>query len=138
MSTRFSSAAQLLAAQGLDLGVTEWLEMTQARVNLFAEATGDRQWIHVDPARAASGPFGACIAHGYLTLTPGVEFQYMVDAYYAPGHERGLRWNDPGLGIDWPVAAPVLADRDKTWPLLKDLDSPFVFAPETAAPYTGR
>ncbi|MFJ4387784.1 MaoC family dehydratase [Pseudomonas sp. NPDC089408] len=68
MSTRFSSAAQLLAAQGLDLGVTEWLEMTQARVNLFAEATGDRQWIHVDPARAASGPFGACIAHGYLTL----------------------------------------------------------------------
>ncbi|MFK3819717.1 MaoC family dehydratase [Pseudomonas sp. NPDC089407] len=68
MSTRFSSAAQLLAAQGQDLGVTEWLEMTQARVNLFAEATGDRQWIHVDPARAASGPFGACIAHGYLTL----------------------------------------------------------------------
>lgn len=68
MSTRFSSAAQLLAAQGLDLGVTEWLEMTQARVNLFAEATGDRQWIHVDPALAASGPFGACIAHGYLTL----------------------------------------------------------------------
>ena len=80
----------------------------------------------------------AGFAHGYLTLTPGVEFQYMVDAYYAPGHERGLRWNDPGLGIDWPVAAPVLADRDKAWPLLKDLDSPFVFAPETAALYTGR
>jgi acyl dehydratase len=68
MSTRFSNATQLLAAQGLNLGVTDWLEVTQARVNLFAEATGDQQWIHVDPERAASGPFGGCIAHGYLTL----------------------------------------------------------------------
>ena len=68
MSTLFSSAAQLLAAQGQDLGRTDWLELTQERINLFAEATGDHQWIHVDPERAASGPFGACIAHGYLTL----------------------------------------------------------------------
>lgn len=69
-------------------------------------------------------------AHGYLTLTPGVEFQYMVDAYYAPAHEQGLRWDDPDLGIDWPVSAPVLADRDKTWPRLTDLNSPFVFVPK--------
>ena len=68
MSTLFSSAAQLLGAQGHDLGRTEWLELTQERINLFAEATGDHQWIHVDPERAANGPFGACIAHGYLTL----------------------------------------------------------------------
>ena len=68
MSTLFSSAAQLLGAQGQDLGRTEWLELTQERINLFAEATGDHQWIHVDPERAANGPFGACIAHGYLTL----------------------------------------------------------------------
>ena len=68
MSTLFSSAAQLLAAQGQDLGRTDWLELTQERINLFAEATGDHQWIHVDPERAASGPFGACIAHGYLTM----------------------------------------------------------------------
>ena len=68
MSTLFSSAAQLLDAQGQDLGRTDWLELTQERINLFAEATGDHQWIHVDPERAASGPFGACIAHGYLTL----------------------------------------------------------------------
>ncbi|MDQ2485772.1 MaoC family dehydratase [Pseudomonas putida] len=63
MSTRFSSAEQMLKAQGLDLGVTDWLQLTQARVNLFAEATGDQQWIHVDPERAANGPFD-----GYLTL----------------------------------------------------------------------
>ena len=68
MSTTFSSAAQLLAAEGMDLGRTDWLLLTQERINLFAEATGDHQWIHVDPERAASGPFGACIAHGYLTL----------------------------------------------------------------------
>ena len=67
MSTTFSSAAQLLAAEGLDLGRTDWLLLTQERINLFAEATGDHQWIHVDPVRAATGPFGACIAHGYLT-----------------------------------------------------------------------
>jgi acyl dehydratase len=69
MTTIFSSAAELLAAQGRDLGATEWLAIDQARVNLFAEATGDHQWIHVDPERAASGPFGGCIAHGYLTLS---------------------------------------------------------------------
>ena len=68
MSTLFSSAEQLLAAQGMELGRTEWLPLTQERINLFAEATGDHQWIHVDPEWAANGPFGACIAHGYLTL----------------------------------------------------------------------
>ena len=69
MTTVYSSAEQLLAAEGQDLGTTDWLEIDQARVNLFAEATGDHQWIHVDPVRAASGPFGGCIAHGYLTLS---------------------------------------------------------------------
>ena len=68
MSTLFTNAQQLLAAQGQDLGRTDWLLLTQERIDLFAEATGDHQWIHVDPVRAASGPFGACIAHGYLTL----------------------------------------------------------------------
>ena len=69
MTIIFSSAEQLLAAEGQDLGATEWLAIDQARVNLFAEATGDHQWIHVDPERAAIGPFGGCIAHGYLTLS---------------------------------------------------------------------
>lgn len=69
MAHVFSSAAQLLAATGTDLGTTDWLEITQERVNLFADATGDHQWIHVDPERAKDGPFGGCIAHGYLTLS---------------------------------------------------------------------
>ena len=55
--------------QGTQLGPTEWLEITQDRVNLFADATDDHQWIHVDPERAADGPFGGTIAHGLLTLS---------------------------------------------------------------------
>jgi acyl dehydratase len=54
---------------GKELGPTGWLEVTQERIDAFAQATGDRQWIHVDPARAAAGPFGTTIAHGYLTLS---------------------------------------------------------------------
>ena len=54
---------------GLELGPTEWTEVTQERVNQFADATGDHQWIHVDPERAAKGPFGGTIAHGFLTLS---------------------------------------------------------------------
>lgn len=67
MTHLFSSAQALLDAEGLDLGRTDWLAIEQPRIDLFAEATGDHQWIHVDPERAASGPFGMCIAHGYLT-----------------------------------------------------------------------
>ncbi|MHC8318740.1 MaoC family dehydratase [Pseudomonas sp. LB3P31] len=67
MSHVFRTAQDLLAAEGLELGHTDWLTIDQQRIDLFAEATSDHQWIHVDPVRAASGPFGACIAHGYLT-----------------------------------------------------------------------
>jgi acyl dehydratase len=69
MSTVFEHPSDLLAAVGADLGTTDWLEITQDRVDTFADATGDHQWIHVDPERAKAGPFGGTIAHGYLTLS---------------------------------------------------------------------
>ncbi len=69
MTTIFNDPAQLLDAVGRHLGYSEWLEIDQRRIDLFAEATGDHQWIHVDPERAAAGPFGKTIAHGYLTLS---------------------------------------------------------------------
>ena len=69
MSTVFERPSDLLAGVGSDLGTTDWLEITQERVDTFAEATGDHQWIHVDPERAKDGPFGGTIAHGYLTLS---------------------------------------------------------------------
>ena len=65
----FNGLDEFVAAQGTQLGPTEWLEITQDRVNLFADATDDHQWIHVDPERAADGPFGGTIAHGLLTLS---------------------------------------------------------------------
>ena len=69
MATIFENGDAILAAVGQKLGSSEWLTITQERVNLFADATDDHQWIHVDPLRAKDGPFGACIAHGYLTLS---------------------------------------------------------------------
>ncbi len=68
MPNVFEKPSALLGAEGKDLGHTEWVEITQQRIDQFADATGDHQWIHVDPERAKSGPFGATIAHGYLTL----------------------------------------------------------------------
>ncbi len=67
MPTVFETPAELKQAVGKPLGASPWLEITQQRIDQFAEATGDHQWIHVDPVRAKEGPFGATIAHGYLT-----------------------------------------------------------------------
>jgi acyl dehydratase len=69
MPTIFATPRDLLGAVGRKLGASEWLAIDQARVDQFADATGDHQWIHVDPERANSGPFGGTIAHGYLTLS---------------------------------------------------------------------
>ncbi|MGV0808345.1 MaoC family dehydratase [Mycolicibacterium setense] len=65
----FDGLDEFVAAKGAELGPTEWMEITQDRVNLFADATDDHQWIHVDPEKAAGGPFGGTIAHGLLTLS---------------------------------------------------------------------
>jgi acyl dehydratase len=65
----FDSLQELAQAQGELLGVSDWHEITQDQIDLFADATGDHQWIHVDPQRAEHGPFGTTIAHGFLTLS---------------------------------------------------------------------
>jgi len=69
MPTIATGIDELKALTGTDLGASEWFPVTQDRVNLFADATDDHQWIHTDPQRAADGPFGGTIAHGYLTLS---------------------------------------------------------------------
>lgn len=69
MTKSFNGVDEVVHAVGTSLGETEWLEITQEQVNQFAEATGDHQWIHVDVERAAKGPYGGTIAHGYLTLS---------------------------------------------------------------------
>jgi acyl dehydratase len=74
MTTSFSSPKDVLDAVGTDVGVTEWVTITQAQIDKFAEATLDNQWIHVDTERAKAGPFGAPIAHGYLTMSLASHF----------------------------------------------------------------
>lgn len=69
MKKTFQTLQDLAACVGQEVAVSDWLTVTQAQVNQFAEATGDHQWIHVDVARAQAGPFGAPIAHGFLTLS---------------------------------------------------------------------
>ncbi|MFE9687607.1 MaoC family dehydratase [Streptomyces sp. NPDC002701] len=69
MSIIVNGVDELRKLAGSDLGTSAWTEVTQERINTFADATGDHQWIHVDARRAAKGPFGAPVAHGYLTLS---------------------------------------------------------------------
>ena len=94
----FTTFEELAEAAGQELGTSDWLEVTQERVDRFAEATGDHQWIHVDVEKAAAGPFGGTIAHGYLTLslvpwlgsqvfgleTPGAKLNYGVNKVRFP------------------------------------------------------
>jgi acyl dehydratase len=103
MTTVFESPGALKAAVGRPLGASDWLEITQERVDQFADATGDHQWIHVDPERAKDGPFGGTIAHGYLTLS-------LVNLFLPQIVEvRGTRMG-VNVGADrlrFPAAVPV-------------------------------
>lgn len=74
----FEGLDEFAAAKGSQFGPTEWMEISQDRVNLFADATDDHQWIHVDPEKAADGPFGGTIAHGLLTLSLLPHFSHQL------------------------------------------------------------
>ncbi|MER7046247.1 MULTISPECIES: MaoC family dehydratase [Streptomyces] len=97
----FTSAEELRAGIGERLGPSDWLEIDQKRIDLFAEATGDHQWIHVDPERAADGPFGTTIAHGYLTLSllPALVPQVMR----VEGMKMGLNYGTDKVRFPAPV-----------------------------------
>ncbi|MEU8542861.1 MaoC family dehydratase [Streptomyces sp. NPDC048717] len=97
----FTSAEELRAAVGEQLGYSDWLEIEQERIDRFADATGDHQWIHVDPERAAAGPFGRTIAHGYLTLSllPALVPQVMR----VEGMKMGLNYGTEKVRFPAPV-----------------------------------
>jgi acyl dehydratase len=99
----FQDAEALRAATGTHLGYSEWLEITQERVNLFADATGDHQWIHVDPERAKDGPFGTTIAHGYLTLS--ITNQLFPQLMRVPGATMGVNYG--ANKVRFPAPVPV-------------------------------
>ena len=89
-SRTFASPAELVAAVGTLIGTGDWITVDQQRIDLFAEATGDHQWIHVDPERAAEGPFGGTIAHGFLTLS--LIPVLVQDVYRTEGVRMGVNY----------------------------------------------
>lgn len=86
----YAHLADLRALVGQEIGVSDWALVDQARIDHFAQATGDHQWIHVDPVRAAAGPFGATIAHGFLTLSLLAQFL-----------ESGFAIDDESMGVNY-------------------------------------
>ena len=86
----FHSYSELMACVGQEVALTDWAAITQEQVNLFAQATGDHQWIHVDPERAKAGPFGAPIAHGFLTLS--LLPQFFAAAFAIVGARMGVNY----------------------------------------------
>lgn len=97
----FESYAELAALKGQEVAVTAWREITQEHINLFAEATGDHQWIHVDTERAAKGPFGTTVAHGFFTLSLLAGF--MEEACQIDGVVMGLNYGLNKLRFTSPV-----------------------------------
>ena len=99
----FNGIAELEAAIGENVGTSDWTEITQESVNLFAEATGDHQWIHVDPEKAKDGPFGGTIVHGFLTLSLLPKFGWEV--YTVSGMAMMINY---GLNkVRFPAVVPV-------------------------------
>ncbi len=101
MATVFESPAELKAAVGKHLGYSDWLEISQDRIDRFAEATGDHQWIHVDPERARSGPFGTTIAHGYLTQS--LVNHFLPQIVEVRGISMGINYGADRLRFPAPV-----------------------------------
>jgi acyl dehydratase len=94
---------EVKAAVGRHLGTSDWLEIDQGRIDQFADATGDHQWLHVDPERAAAGPFGSTIAHGYLTLS--LSNALLPEVVDVRGFAMGVNY---GMGkVRFPAPVPV-------------------------------
>ena len=99
----FHSIDQLHVAAGEHLGYSSWRTVTQHEVDLFADATGDRQWIHTDPERAKTGPFGSTVAHGYLILS--LVPQLVWEVYTVEGVAMSLNYGSNR--VRYPAALPV-------------------------------
>jgi acyl dehydratase len=105
----FTSLEEIAAAAGEELGTTEWLLIDQARIDAFADATDDHQWIHVDTERSATGPFGGTIAHGYLTLSLLPRFGAEVLRLETPGAKLNYGLNKVRFPAPVPVGSRIRA-----------------------------
>jgi acyl dehydratase len=101
MTTIFNGIEELQGAVGTHLGHSEWHEVTQEQIDTFADATGDHQWIHVDAEKAAQGPFGATVAHGFLTLS--LLPMLAAEVYSIDGVKMGVNYGADRLRFPSPV-----------------------------------
>ena len=108
---------EVKAAVGTELGSSDWLRITQERVDLFAEATDDHQWIHVDPERAKDGPFGATIAHGYLTVA--LSNRFLPEIVEVQGFSAGVNYGVDKIRFPMPVR---VGDRVRGTAVLDSVD----------------
>lgn len=107
-----NNSEEVAAAAGTELGVSEWIAISQDRIDMFADATGDHQWIHVDPEKAAAGPFGTTIAHGYLTLSLLPFFGAHVFAFAGEGAKVNYGINKVRFMSPVPVDSKLRARID--------------------------
>jgi acyl dehydratase len=105
----FTTLDDVAGAAGQEVGTSEWLTVDQKQVDLFADATDDHQWIHVDAERAAAGPFGGTIAHGYLTLSLLPRFGAEVFRLETPGAKLNYGLNKVRFPAPVPVGARIRA-----------------------------
>ena len=99
----FRSHGDMVAAEGQTLGPSQWLTVTQERIDQFADATDDHQWIHTDPDRAAAGPFGCTVAHGYLTLS--LVNRFLPELFRVEGARMGVNYGCDR--VRFPATVPV-------------------------------
>ena len=115
--TVLAGVEEVSAAVGQHLGYSDWLEITQDRVNLFADANGDHQWIHVDPERA-DGPFGGAIAHGYLTVSLSNFLPQIVDVQ---GISAGINYGVDKIRFPSPVPVGARVRGGADWSPVTDV-----------------
>jgi acyl dehydratase len=106
----FRTFEEVADAAGQSLGVSDWVAIDQTRVDTFAEATGDRQWIHLDVGRAKAGPFGGTVAHGYLTLALAPSLGAQTFAFETPGAILNYGVDKVRFPAPVPVGSRIRAD----------------------------
>ena len=113
----FETIQDVAACVGQEVGASDWITVTQQQVNQFAEATGDHQWIHVDPERAKDGPFGATIAHGYLTVA--LSNRFLPEIVEVRGFSAGVNYGVDKIRFPTPVR---VGDRVRGSAVLDSVD----------------
>ena len=103
VKTIIQQACDLLGKEGMKIGPSDWMDVSQKRIDTFADATGDHQWIHVDAKKAKDGPFGTTIAHGYLTLSLAAKL--MPEILEIKGMKMGINYGTDKVRFIQPVAS---------------------------------